>query len=128
MVDNKKLTGAVCIVGLSVLASYLMLKNYVDRSIENAYQTNSYGENSAANSPTSLVGADFMTPVATIAAPRMYVAHKPGAEPSANPGESWLQGGGASITNSTGRWADFPGDFGGSFVPNGIFNATETSV
>lgn len=98
---DKKLVGAIMVVGLSVIASHFLLRNQINKGIE--YQQ--FGSQSTANGPATITSAGFVTPVATHAAPRMYVKSGAGADGPGNPGESWLQGGGSSVTNSTGRWA-----------------------
>ena len=119
---DKKLVGAIAVIGLGGIAGWFLAKNYVDSEIQEAYNRNLWGTIDVANSPAAPVSAAYLTPPATLAAPRMYVVGGAGSNPNRNPGESWLQGGGASITNTTGKWADFPGTYGGSFLPSGQFN------
>ena len=99
--DNDKLVGVVIVLGLAIVGSYIKMKNYVDN--QNDYVN--FGLQSDVNGPSTMVPAGFLNPIATHAAPRMYVMGGTGSSPNRNPGESWLQGGGASITNTTGRWA-----------------------
>jgi len=98
--DNKLLIGAVIAVGLVTVYNFYWTK----LAIAHAFAV-AGGATDVANNPQSLVDADFVSPVATHAAPRMYVNSGNGSNGHDNPGESWIQGGGSSVTNTTGRWA-----------------------
>ena len=101
MPNTKMLTGALLVVGLSVFASHFLLK----KQIAAAADYNLFGYQSPQNGPSTIVSAGYLTPIATHAAPRMYVQGGEGSSPNTNPGESWIQGGGSVVTSTTGRWA-----------------------
>ncbi len=92
MDDRKWLTLAVALLGVGLAANFIWTKAQI---VNLPYG----GATDTANSPQSLVDADFVSPVGVFAAPRMYTGA--GHEPS----QSWVQGGGSSVTSSTGRWA-----------------------
>jgi hypothetical protein len=99
--NSKHLTGAVIAIGIAVIASHFVTRGQIKR----AYNINQFGVVSAANGPATPVSAGYLRPPGVWVAPRMYVGNNPGASPLSNPGEDWIQGGGSSVTSTTGRWA-----------------------
>lgn len=97
MDNNKWLTAAVAALGVGLVYNYMWTSKV---------SSNAYDDAQSGNVQSTLYySLNMISPVATVAAPRKYVSHNPGSGPPGNPGESWRQGGGASITNTTGRWA-----------------------
>jgi hypothetical protein len=88
--SDKRLLGGMIIIGLALAYNFIWTKQYVKHTSGGAWNT--------INEPSSLVDSGFLSPVGTVAAPRMYTG-------MSQPSEGWEQGGGSSVTSSTGRWA-----------------------
>ena len=92
MLNSKFLAGGLAIVGLAVIASHFLLRNEMAKGT-------TVTTTDVTTNPTPTTSSNWLAPIASTAAPRMFVGGR-GA-----PGGDWAQGGGSSVTSSTGRWA-----------------------
>lgn len=84
--------GACAILGLAIIAEFIYFQRRTSANNLNiAWQQ-------GRDQPTEWYDADYVAPVGTRAAPRMFVSEEQG-------NVTQIQGGRSSWTNSTGRWA-----------------------